>query len=126
MDGQVSNLCPVVSGVPQGTVLGPILFLIHIADIASSLSPETEASSFADDTRVLRSIETIDDCEDLQRDLQELYKWAEHVNMQFNADKFECLRFWAKPDKAPNFSYKAPDGTDIVVKSNLHDLSRYH
>ena len=54
VDGRVLSLAPVISGVPQGTVLGPILFLIHISDIAAGLSEVTVASSFADDTRVQR------------------------------------------------------------------------
>jgi hypothetical protein len=54
VNGRVSSLSPVVSGVPQGTVLGPVLFLIHIRDIANGLSSRTTASSFADDTRVNR------------------------------------------------------------------------
>ena len=61
VDGRVSSLSPVVSGVPQGTVLGPVLFLIHIRDIASCLSEGTTASSFADDTRVKRGISSLDD-----------------------------------------------------------------
>ena len=93
VEGTVSNLSPVISGVPQGTVLGPVLFLIHISDIASGLSAGTTATSFADDTRVQRCVRPEKDCSDLQSDLQLMYSWAERVNMHFNSDKFECLRF---------------------------------
>ena len=51
VDGRVSSLSPVISGVPQGTVLGPILFLLHIADIANGVSPLTTLKSYVDDTR---------------------------------------------------------------------------
>ena len=122
VDGRVSELSPVISGVPQGTVLGPILFLVHIADIAESLSAGTEASSFADDTRVVRGVKTVNDCSDLQADLGRIYEWAEHVNMHFNADKFECLRFCSKPSLLPEYQYLAPDSEEIKVKSNLRDL----
>ena len=114
----MSELCPVVSGVPQGTVLGPVLFLVHIAGIADSLSSGTSASSFADDTRVVRGIKSANDCEMLQADLAKIYNWAEHVNMHFNADKFECLRFWANSGDAPDQYYLA----EIEVKAHLRDL----
>ena len=42
--------------------------------------------------------------------------------MKFNSEKFECLRFWADPEKAPPFQYLAPDSTPITVKSDLRDL----
>ena len=64
VDGTVSSLSPVVSSVPQGTVLGPILFLIHIRDIAVGLSQGTTATFFADDTRVQRGIHSIQGCSD--------------------------------------------------------------
>ena len=70
VDGRVSPLTPVVSGVPQGTVLGPAPFLIHICDIANGLSDRTTASSFADDTRVQRGIHSPEDCSILQAGLQ--------------------------------------------------------
>ena len=70
--GRVSPLTPVISGVPQGTVLGPVLFLIHIRNISSSLTEGTSASSFADDTRVQRGILDPADCFSLQQDLQKI------------------------------------------------------
>jgi hypothetical protein len=48
VDGSLSTLVPVISGVPQGIVLGPCLFLVHLIGISSSLSLDTTASSFAD------------------------------------------------------------------------------
>ena len=85
MDGRVSSLEPVLSGVPQGTVLGPVLFLVHIRGISSTLSPGTSSSSFADDTRIWRGVRTEEDCQALQSDLQSVYGWAEDINMQFNS-----------------------------------------
>ena len=111
-----------LSGVPQGTVLGPVLFLVHIRNIAKGLSQNTSATSFADDTRVQRGVISDTDCSDLQADLNVIYKWAETVNMKFNSDKFECLRFWADPSKAPPVQYLAPDSKPIEVKSDLRDL----
>ena len=98
VDGRVSNLCPVTSGVPQGTVLGPVLFLVHIACIADSLSPGTDATSFADDTRVMRGIKSATDRTVLQEDLMKVYDWASHVNMHFNvveAGEATSSRSWS-------------------------------
>ena len=122
VDGVVSDLMPVLSGVPQGTVLGPILFLIHIMDIASDLSLGTTATSFADDTRVQRGISSSQDCLCLQNDLQNIYNWAKTVDMYFNSDKFECLRFWPHSDNIPAHDYRGPDGSIITVKESIKDL----
>ena len=74
MDGRISSLSPVISGVPQGTVLGPILFLLHIADIARNVSPDTLISSYVDDTRANHCIRDVEkDCEVLQKDLASIY-----------------------------------------------------
>ena len=70
----------------------------------------------------MRGIASAVDCETLQSDLVKVYGWAELVNMHFNADKFECLRFWAKQGDAPDFSYLSPDNNVITEKPHLRDL----
>ena len=122
VDGRVSPLTPVMSGVPQGTVLGQILFLVHIRNISKSLSEGTSATSFADDTRVQRSVKSENDCSDLQDDQNLIYQWAAQVNMRFNSEKFECLRFWADHEDGPPVQYLAPNNTNIEVKSDLRDF----
>ena len=122
VEGRVSPLVPVLSGVPQGTVLGPVLFLVHIRGISSSLSTETHSSSFADDTRIMRGVTTIGDCEQLQSDLQSVYHWAEEVNMEFNSSKFEWVRYTVGGNPAPTYNYLAPDNSPIEQKDNLRDL----
>ena len=122
VDGRVSPLVNVLSGVPQGTVLGPILFLVHIRGISLDLSQGTSASSFADDTRVLRGVSSVEDCEQLQSDLHSIYDWAENINMVFNSAKFEWIRYSVKKDVAPTFSYLGPDSANIEQKDSLRDL----
>ena len=65
INGRLSNLTSVVSGYPQGTVLGLCLFLIHLMVISNNILSETTASSFADDTGLQRGITTEIDCEAL-------------------------------------------------------------
>ena len=122
VDGRLSSLVFVMSGVPQGTVLGPCLFLVHLMDISTTLSDGTTVSSFADDTRLQRGIATEKDCELLQLDLDKVYTWADEVGMMFNAAKFELLRFWHNIDDAPDILYMYPDGGPIEEKDCLRDL----
>jgi hypothetical protein len=57
----------------------------------------------------------------LQEDLDQIYSWAEDIGMQFNAGKFELVRFWLDHDKAPDILYMAPDGGPIEEKNSLRD-----
>lgn len=70
VDGDMSQLNPVISGVPQGTVLGPILFLIYINDISDNI--DSTVRLFADDCLVYREIKSVEDCQILQRDNSQL------------------------------------------------------
>ena len=111
VDGSLSDPEQVISGVPQGTVLGPVLFLVHILSLCSNLSPGTSSSSFADDTRIWRGVSTASDCSNLQDDLQSVYASADHINMEFNSKKFEWIRYTSGSKTPPDFTYKAPDST---------------
>ena len=82
LPGRFSVESPVPSGVPQGTVLGSLLFLIMIADINKDVS-ESNLISFADDTRIYTKIHDVSDCNLLQQDRNRnhIYDWASINNM---------------------------------------------
>jgi len=75
-DGARSDHSAVTSGVPQGTVMGPLLFLLHINDMPSVVDPGTSVHLFADDTLIYRVIHSMEDQVVLQRDLARLEQWA--------------------------------------------------
>ena len=116
----LSQPSEVISGIPQGTVMGPILFLIFICDIDSDI--DSIASMFCDDTRLMGKIKSEEDVENLQTDLDKIYSWAENNNMLFNNKKFELLRYG--PDQDIKFStfYLSADDEIIEEKENLRDL----
>ena len=89
VDGESSSETKVLSGVPQGTVLGPLLFLVHINDLPDCVSSRVRL--FADDCLLYRQIRTTQDQEDLQKDLKNLETWAENWGMRFNAKKCYIL-----------------------------------
>ena len=78
-----------MSGVPQGSVLGPILFLIYINDLDDDIT--SKVLTFADDTKVFRKINSDADRQHLQDDLNKLIEWSEKWQMLFNFGKCKCL-----------------------------------
>ena len=79
----------VLSGVTQGSVLGPILFLIHINDLEDDIS--SKVLKFADDTKVFRKVTNVRDKQSLQDDLEKLVKWSEKWQMLFHFGKCKCI-----------------------------------
>ena len=115
------------SGVPQGTVLGPILFLIHINDITENVS--SEARLFADDCVCYREIKEVEDCEILQSDINRLGEWAEKNGMRFQPIKCNVMRL-SRKRKNIDFRYSLKgvelEKLDTIkylgvnITSNLH------
>ena len=121
VNGVLSDAAIVTSGVPQGSVLGPLLFLVLIGDIDKNIV-HSFLSSFADDTRLLRAVDGVRDASSLQRDLEAVYQWAEDNNASFNDKKFEALRLGLDEVLKLSTSYTAADGSVISQKEHLRDL----
>ena len=93
--GHYSSWTSVLSGVPQGTVLDPILFLIYINDISRNITSQTKL--FADDMKVYRVLrDSKDDVEELHNGLTRSQSWSNDWQLQFNTDKCEVMRISKK------------------------------
>ena len=120
-NGVLSDEAPVVSGVPQGSVIGPILFIIMICDLGKNLTYST-TSKYADDTKATAKITKLEDAINFQCELDEkIYPWAPENNMLLNGNKFEHLQVGKNLHQA-NYSYKDPAGNVIEEKSHIKDL----
>ena len=102
VDGSISDPCPVLSGVPQGTVLGPLFFLLYINDIQRNLSPGTHIRLFADDSLLYRTISNNTDAKILQTDLNTLQQWESNNKMEFHPEKCTLLRITNKREPITN------------------------
>ena len=89
VDGEVSSWKSVLSGVPQGSVLGPILFLVYINDLEEGVVGKI--LTFADDTKLFTKTKEIGDKQNLQDDIDKLVKWSEKWQMLLNFGKCKCL-----------------------------------
>ena len=86
IDDHISDSVKIRSGVPQGSVLGPILFLIHISDIGKSA--KSNAIIYVDDSKVIKEVKNMDEVSDFQDDMENYYTWAYDNIMMFNESKF--------------------------------------
>ena len=98
--GSSSSWCRVCSGVPQGSVLGPVLFLIFINDLDTGVS--SDVLKFADDTKLFREVTSRQDSICIQEDLNRLVEWARIWQMQFNEGKCKVMHLGGRNEK---FSY---------------------
>ena len=87
VDGECYPVLPVLSGVPQGSVLGPLLFLIFIDDVVTQVSPGSQLSLFADDMALYRSIRSSIDYSILQHDISSIALWIKTWSMLLQPNK---------------------------------------
>ena len=86
-----STVCTVVSGVPQGSIIGPSLFILFLNDITVGLTPGTNITMYADDTKIWREINYESDHIILQKDIDYLLDWALQNKMKFHPSKCKVL-----------------------------------
>ena len=129
INGKHSFPAVVESGVPQGTVLGPILFIIYLNDLEKCVK-HSILSSFADDTRLKRSINTKNDVALLQSDLSKTIDWSVKNNMLLHQKKFELVCHTLNQQNylrhLPYYTeftqYHTADGTIITPQNAVKDL----
>jgi ribonucleases P/MRP protein subunit RPP40 len=124
INGKASEWILVISGVPQGSVLGPLLFVIFINDLDQAIQLSNSILyKFADDTKCGRVIENDDNIADLQKDLDNLLEWANTWQMQFNPDKCKVLHFGRNnPNAHYTMNGYAPAGTVLENVSEEKDV----
>ena len=129
VEGHRSTLRLVLSGVPQGTVLGPVLFVLYINDLLERIS---NGFGFADDTKLIGAIKDMIGVANLQEELNQVTKWSEHNNMQLHEQKFEVLSYSLGLKKAEylrelplypeTIEYRTPKGHLITPRESVRDL----
>ena len=77
----MSTKLPVRSGVPQGSILGPLMFLLYVNDIADNISILYFKTLYADDAKIGREIKSMQDCVDLQSDLNIFTRWSDILKL---------------------------------------------
>ena len=116
VNGASSPWLPVASGVPQGSVLGPVLFIIYINDIDVGLN--NFISKFADDTKIGNTIITDEDRIKLQQDLNRIAEWSSNWQMPFNVGKCQVLHVGNSNNR---YEYEM-NGRKINTSNSVKDL----
>ena len=122
----ISAPCKVNSGVPQGSIVGPLLFVLFIDDISENISPGTNIALYADDTKIWREIHSQQDNTILQQDITTLHNWATANKMKFHPSKCHVLPISRKrlPHLNKRYSYNL-NGIVIDYCSTEKDLGVY-
>ena len=114
IEGVQSRYVSVLSGLPQGTVLAGLLFLIFINDLPESVL-ESFTGIYCDDTLLAKEISNINEAQQLQKDLDQVFEWSKLWGMKFNAEK--CIQMTVT-NKRKSFSYQYQLNEEKLSKEN--------
>ena len=103
--GFTSSALPVLSGVPQGSILGPLLFVLFINDMFLCVSKVTNIALYADDTKIWHRIESFKDHHCLQDDIKNLFDWSTRNKMVFHPSKCRALSISKKRNVFDNLPF---------------------
>ena len=120
LKGHDTDWMKVTSGVPQGSILGPTLFLMYINDLPDTLR-HVKCLLFADDAKIFSRIQCINDCSLLQLDLDNMSRWCADWRITLNVDKCFFINFSLLKSRNIDFIYSF--GNDVIEKvSTIKDL----
>ena len=97
MKGEASDWLTVTSGVPQGSLLGPLFFIVYINDLPRVISKDSSIALYADDSKMYRVISTQEDLSTFQSDIDKISDWCKMNKMRSNTKKCKIIR---KPGKS--------------------------
>jgi hypothetical protein len=117
LNGISSTWHDVLSGIPQGSVLGPILFIIYINTLPDQVL-DSDIFLFADDTKIFRKVNTEEDQHKLQMDINRMYNWTQESLLKFHPDKCNVLRL-GKSDSSPQYKL---DTKHLKARTSIKDL----
>jgi hypothetical protein len=120
LNGSSSDWLSVTSGVPQGSILGPLLFILYINDLPDCLSEQTLCAIFADDTKIYRQITSHQDLDILQKDINKIDTWSKDWGLTFNKKK--CTILSLKRNNKPLEYIHRMDKTNLSRTQNAPDL----
>ena len=109
MNGNASSPAPVTSGIPQGSVLGPTLFVMYINDMPRAVN--NRVKMFADDTKLYARSDTRELTESIQRDLTSLQKWSDDWLLVFHPQKCSTMKLGRTKSEGTNFMINPEDNT---------------
>ena len=130
LDGIKSSSKPVLSGVPQGSILGPIRFVLFINDLPQGISEDTHLALYADDTKIWRSIRNEEDIVQLQKDINNLHMWSINNKMMFHPDKCKVVTITHKPSPLamlPFVAYHYHLAENLLSYADMfNDMNLFH
>ncbi len=115
MLGEYSESFSPNSGVPQGSVLGPILFIIFINDI-TKLNLASKIEIFADDVKLYKMIDTLSDAAKLQEDINKISRWCKTWNLPLQMNKCNIMTYTLNKDKCITFEYKINEKLERITE----------
>ena len=122
VNNTLSKPSKVTSGVPQGTVLGSLMFLILI-DTLGETEIDALITAFANDSKVTMPINNEEETLKLQSSLESIYEWENNNNMRFNVSKFNVIKFGQNLDMKNDYNYYGPELKEIMLDNDeVRDL----
>ena len=121
--GATSDLLPVTSGVPQGSILGPALFLLYVNDLPNNVK-SSRVAMFADDTKVFKAVQSPNDALMLQEDIKNLENRSPESGLQFKKTKCKAQSITRKTNPIPT-TYSMKDSTLFQLNTNVISVSGY-
>jgi hypothetical protein len=122
INGAISDEHRVLSGIPQGSVLGPLLFIIFINDLPEVCTNLSKLFIFADDAKLYRELHCISDYVELNQSCQEVFNWSQKWSMKLNASKCKVLSITKNKNKQDHeYGFCVSDG-DLVALDHVDNM----